>query len=462
MFLGSHFSDSVLLSTVPSLTQVQTVITNLATISDFLILPPSHPQAGTLITCSGGFGQGTLRIVRQGVGLEDYASVDFEGIRGLWTVNVPRDETRMEIEGGDVVLVLGLIQRSVFLEVDKEGGLEAIPEFQGLISNEESISVHMVGERIIQVTTERVHVVSRGIRVGEFIGKISAAKIGERGILVSCGRDLILLNSNCGRDHEWTFLEEITSLDYLEGSIIAVGLWNGTFQLIPLATKLPTQFTETLSSPARSILISTILPTTTLLIGSRDGVLTTYSLPNLTHPTLKDKKVISLGTQPLHLIPLQTHSQNLIFASSDRPTVFHVPSTHSPSKFSISAFSTRDVLALTPLHHEAYPDGLVIATKEGFRIGKLDQMTRLQVRTVTMPNNELPRRITRIDSTETGMTATTGGGLVGVISLKVSVDIDGSDKMEGYFRVWDEDSWQCSPFKGVVDGRYCSCCVPYE
>src|ERR1700737_5467643 len=84
--VASHFADTLTLSLQPTLAPKQTLITNLAPISDFLVLPPTHPQAGALITCSGGFGQGTLRVVRQGVGIEDSASVDFAGIRGIWTL----------------------------------------------------------------------------------------------------------------------------------------------------------------------------------------------------------------------------------------------------------------------------------------------------------------------------------------------------------------------------------------
>src|SRR5579859_4039657 len=36
-----------------------------------------------------------------------------------------------------------------------------------------------------------------------------------------------------------------------------------------------------------------------------------------------------------------------------------------------------------------------------------------------------------------------GGG--GVVSLRIVIEVDGSERTEGFFRVWDEDSWQCTP-----------------
>lgn len=445
LFIGSHFADTLTVSLHPTLHAKQTIITNLAPISDFLVLPPSHPQAGALITCSGGFERGTLRVVRQGVGIEDYASVDFEGIRGIWTLSVPLNTMDVDDSSNvrDTVLVLGLIERTVFLEIDDEGGLEAVENVSGLISDEETIALKQVdnGKKIVQVTTEQIHVTSHGIKMAGFKGKVSAAKITEERILVSSGRNMKLFSIDRQMIQQWTLQEEITCLD-MHKSLIAVGLWNSSVEIFNLSTNKTIIIDSQLSAPARTIILSDILPTTTtLLIGSRDGTLTTYSVST----TLSEKKTVSLGTQPLQLFPLSTPSRQLIFAASDRPTLLHVPASNtkrdaSKQNLVLSALSIRDVLSLTPLSHPAYPDSLVIATKEGFRIGKMDQMSRLQVRSVGMPNGELPRRIARLQYSNQV-------GVVGVISLRISFDINGSEKTQGYFRVWNEDSWQCiNPF----------------
>jgi DNA damage-binding protein 1 len=448
-FVGSHFNDSLLLTTTPTLHTHTTLLTNLSPISDFLILPPSHPQSGTLITCSGGFGQGTLRIIRQGVGMEESAAVDFDGIRGLWTLPFRRPGD-MAVEGGPptrLVLVVAGIARTVALEMDCEGGLEVLEGFDALVEGEESIEVTEREGTVVQVTTERVRVTTLGGVTAEFLGKISAAKVSQDKIVISSGRELTMLDFECRILHTWPFPEEITCVDFQFGDLIAVGLWNSTALFIPLSTGIPTPLPDTLSAPARSILLTDILGAPTVLIGSRDGTLTTYSL--VPHP--KDKKVISLGTQPLGLFAVKTSSKDLIFASSDRPTILHSPPSDRPDKkFTISAFSVRDVICLTPLHHVVFPDSLVLATKEGFKIGKMDQMTRLQVRTVSMPNSELPRRIARAGFSEMGIAGE--AGLVGVVSLKVHIEVDGHDSTEGYFRVWDEDSWQCNPPSGRTYG----------
>ena len=341
--------------------------------------------------------------------------------------------------GRDNLLVLGLIERTVFLEMDEEGGLEAVERVGGLIDSEETIALKQVGAVIVQVTTNQILITENGSRKAGRKGKISTAQITDNRILLSLGRELVLFNFQCDVIAQWTLQEEITCLDIFDRTI-ALGLWNSTVQLISLENGLITQLDWPLSAPARTIVLSDILPNqTTLQIGSRDGTLTTYTLPLQGPPV--DRKSVSLGTQPLRLFPLK----NLIFASSDRPTLIHLPlpsrPRNTPKKLILSALSIRDVLSLTPLTHPAYPDALVMATKEGFRIGKMDHMARLQVRSVGMPNGELPRRIARLEVARGGSAGETG--VVGVISLRSGVDLDGSETAEGFFRVWDEDSWQC-------------------
>lgn len=36
-----------------------------------------------LVTCSGAFKEGSLRIIRNGIGIHEHASIDLPGIKGL-------------------------------------------------------------------------------------------------------------------------------------------------------------------------------------------------------------------------------------------------------------------------------------------------------------------------------------------------------------------------------------------
>ena len=366
-------------------------------------------------------------MIRQGVGIEDYAVVDIEGIRGIWTLSAV---TGMDLDDPPqhTILVIGLIERTIFLEIDMDGGLEAVEGVGELIDNEETIALKEVDYKIVQITTERVHITAHGMKIATYPSKISASQITPTEILISSGHDLALLSFDCQVQRQWALSDEITCIDIHDG-IIAVGLWNSTVQLISLTSNTIQVIDSSLSAPARSVILTTILPTLTLLIGSRDGTLTTYDLLDSSSPS--NRKTISLGTQPLRLFAVSSHSKQLVFATSDRPTLLHASAKGDGKRLQLSALSLRDVLSLTPLHHPTYPDSLVIATKEGFRIAKMNEMSRLQIRSVGMPNGELPRRIAHLKS------------VLGVISLRIHIDVNGSERTEGYLRAFDEDSWQC-------------------
>lgn len=37
-----------------------------------------------LVTCSGAYKEGSLRIIRNGIGIHEHASIDLPGIKGKW------------------------------------------------------------------------------------------------------------------------------------------------------------------------------------------------------------------------------------------------------------------------------------------------------------------------------------------------------------------------------------------
>lgn len=39
-----------------------------------------------VVTCSGGGRDGTLRVVRNGIGFTEQASVELPGLKGLWSL----------------------------------------------------------------------------------------------------------------------------------------------------------------------------------------------------------------------------------------------------------------------------------------------------------------------------------------------------------------------------------------
>lgn len=96
-FIGSRFGDSQLirLSTEPRADGTGYIslldsYTNLAPIRDMTVMRCNGQQQ--ILTCSGAYKDGTIRIIRNGIGIEELASVELKGIKNMFTLRTRDDE----------------------------------------------------------------------------------------------------------------------------------------------------------------------------------------------------------------------------------------------------------------------------------------------------------------------------------------------------------------------------------
>ena len=77
---------------------------------------------GQLITASGVGRSGSLRIIRNGVGIHEYASIDLVGIKGLWALNCcPEMGTKHD------TLILSFVGSTLYLRFVINSGLKISP-----------------------------------------------------------------------------------------------------------------------------------------------------------------------------------------------------------------------------------------------------------------------------------------------------------------------------------------------
>ena len=60
--------------------------TNIGPILDFSIIDLDQQGESQILTASGGYSDGSLRIVRNGVGIEEQASLELDGIKQMWSL----------------------------------------------------------------------------------------------------------------------------------------------------------------------------------------------------------------------------------------------------------------------------------------------------------------------------------------------------------------------------------------
>jgi DNA damage-binding protein 1 len=100
VFVGSSFGDSQLIRLLTerseddgedgdgSFVHVLETHPNLGPIVDLCVVDVEGQGGGQgqVVTCSGAMKDGSLRIVRNGIGINEQASIELEGIKGMWAL----------------------------------------------------------------------------------------------------------------------------------------------------------------------------------------------------------------------------------------------------------------------------------------------------------------------------------------------------------------------------------------
>ncbi|XP_044745823.1 DNA damage-binding protein 1 [Coccinella septempunctata] len=411
LFIGSRLGDSQLvkLNTKAdengSYVTVMETFTNLAPIVDMCMVDLERQGQGQLVTCSGAFKEGSLRIIRNGIGIQEHASIDLPSIKGMWALQVASDGKL------DNTLVLSFVGQTRVLSLNGEEVEET--EIVGFSADQQTFFCgNVVNEQLVQVTSASARLVCALTKrlLAEWkppIEKnISVVACNTSQLVVSTGsaiyyleihpRELILKGS--------TNLEfEASCLDITpvkEGSTsseyVAVGLWTDISVRILRIPDLSEVTKEHLGGEIipRSVLMASFEGHSYLLCALGDGSMY-YFIMDKESGVLNEKKKVTLGTQPTVLKTFRSLSTVNVFACSDRPTVIY----SSNHKLVFSNVNVKEVNHMCSLNSEAYPDSLALATDSSVTIGTIDEIQKLHIRTV--PLYESPRRIAYQEQTQT-------------------------------------------------------------
>merc|ERR550532_958617 len=119
VYIGSRLGDSQLvrLNVEPdesgSYVQEVDTFTNLGPIIDMVVVDLERQGQGQLVTCSGAYKEGSLRIIRNGIGIHEHATIDLPGIKGIWPL-------RVDSETNDDMLVLSFVGQTRVLMLSGE------------------------------------------------------------------------------------------------------------------------------------------------------------------------------------------------------------------------------------------------------------------------------------------------------------------------------------------------------
>ncbi|ROL51216.1 DNA damage-binding protein 1 [Anabarilius grahami] len=375
VFVGSRLGDSQLVklnvdsNDQGSYVAVMETFTNLGPIVDMCVVDLERQGQGQLVTCSGAFKEGSLRIIRNGIGIHEHASIDLPGIKGRDT---------------DDMLVLSFVGQTRVLMLSGEEVEET--ELPGFVDNQQTFFCGNDSKALVSEWKE-----PQG-------RNISVASCNSTQVVLAVGRVLYYLQILTGELKQISSTEmehEVACLDITplgesagESSICAVGLWTDiSARLLKLPCFSPLH-KEMLGGEIipRSILMTTFEGSHYLLCALGDGALFYFGL-DIQTGVLSERKKVTLGTQPTVLRTFRSLSTSNVFACSDRPTVIY----SSNHKLVFSNVNLKEVNYMCPLNSEGYPDSLALANNSTLTIGTIDEIQKLHIRTV--PLYESPKRI---------------------------------------------------------------------
>uniref|UniRef100_A0A8B9LRQ7 DNA damage-binding protein 1 n=1 Tax=Astyanax mexicanus TaxID=7994 RepID=A0A8B9LRQ7_ASTMX len=302
-----------------------------------------------LVTCSGAFKEGSLRIIRNGIGIHEHASIDLPGIKGLWPL---RSEAGRET---DDMLVLSFVGQTRVLMLSGEEVEET--ELPGFVDNQQTFFCGNVAhQQLIQITSGSVRLVTQDSKalVSEWKEpqgrNISVAACNSTQVVLAVGRVLYYLQILGG---ELKQIRKNTRNQYKHNLTCTI-------------PSTPLSITGSLAQARKKNLIVCVCVCVCVCVYGA-GV-------------LNERKKVTLGTQPTVLRTFRSLSTSNVFACSDRPTVIY----SSNHKLVFSNVNLKEVNYMCPLNSEGYPDSLALANNSTLTIGTIDEIQKLHIRTVPL------------------------------------------------------------------------------
>ena len=303
VFIGSLYGDSQLIKLLTdksdesgSYIEFLDSFVNLGPIVDFTVVDLERQGQGQVVTCSGAYKDGSLRIIRNGIGINEQASIELPGVKGIWSLK----GENMNFHKYLVVSFVG--QTRVLAIQDDEMGESEIAGFDS--STQTLFCSNVADNQILQVTEKEIRLIST--KTLELITQwetkenelINVVSVNETQIVLSIGSgNLVYLQIEEGSkikevkrktmEHEISCLD-IHPLTYnnenqSSAEFCAVGLWTDFSIRILHLPSLEEVTKELLGGEflPRSILFASFENIQYLLCGLGDGNLFSFKFAHV-------------------------------------------------------------------------------------------------------------------------------------------------------------------------------------
>ncbi|KAI9493741.1 mono-functional DNA-alkylating methyl methanesulfonate N-term-domain-containing protein [Zychaea mexicana] len=443
VFIGSALGDSSMIQLKErvgdtTLLDVIYEMPSLSPIVDFCVFDLDKRGRQTLVCCSGGPNNGSLRVVQEGVGFIEQAALPIPGIKKLWS---------LKSKDVDDVLIISTVHETRVLYIPPgEKMMEEMELFSAMRMNETTLAVGSVSEgKFLQITPSSVRLIKSNV-AGELVSEwqppsgevITVAAANATQCVVSHGNGTLVYIQVAGdglsEKSSKKFESEISCLDIspvddgsLPAAYVAIGLWGG--ENLQLA-RLPE-----LQVVAKDVLPDKLVPRSVLLVGLEkidylmvtlgDGQMISYTLDE---GSFTNRQEITLGTHSVSLHVISQDAKKSVFAASDHPTMI----TSEHGQLIYSAVDLKDARACTTFNSTIMRKCLLLSTGDKLVFGTVDPMRKLHYTKVPL-DDQMGQRLAYHDHSKTIAVGT---------SRTVRNQDNGSEYSKGWLRIFDARTFQ--------------------
>lgn len=477
LFIGSQYGDSEFIQLLPepdlesgSYIKLLDTMGNIGPVLDMIVLSQDKQSQKQIVTCSGAYGKGSLRVISSGIGLTEQAELEVEGVTGIWSLR-PGD---MDTTVYDKYLIQSFSLETKILAIDEDSMEEM--EMAGFDGDSRSLYCgNMKGGCLVQVTPQGAHlidnttfervdtyspdadsqiVVANGnanqLVVAMSGGHVTYLQIDVAGKKFKANKTVSLETDVAALDLSPLSMPSSGNMDVENGdteswsNLVALAMWtDATVRLLALPSMEEVcRFPLHTDVQARDVLLVSLENVSGsnlerkkdddyahyLMLGLGDGTLLIYSI-NLVDggiPTVETYRKAILGTKPLSLTAFRRAGRNGVFACGERPTVI----SRQNGQLLFTIVNSPAVLNMVSFHCELFPECIALTSLNGLLVGAIDEIQRLHVRTFPLPGD--PRRIAHHASSGTV-----------VVAVQTSQFSDGVEVSESKLLFLDDTTFDC-------------------
>eukprot|EP00759_Apiculatamorpha_spiralis_P043258 PhF_6_TR40769/c1_g1_i4/m.61478/K10610/DDB1; DNA damage-binding protein 1 len=401
LLMGAKIGDSYILreNTSPtasddSKAEAIEFLQNIGPVMSMIASDIDESGRNALISCSGGFANATLRVIRSGIAVRSSVLSNVPGVRGMWSLKRRMTDNQQSY----VVLAFlgGTIVLSVGNEVQQENVIDGSVATVHCTNLEDSVNgkgyyAH-VGPQAITLLTEE-----GWQKCAEFSApsgqEILLGSNSKRNLAIGAGRSLCVVNVQNGSfqivathelPHDIACLN--LSLEDTGMNVVTVGTWSDHVVTVFGLPSMNVILRTTLPTLPRSCLIHRFEDSVHLMVGQGNGMLAMWKIINNVENgsvTLHDERTYNFGSKAVSLVRFD---DRCVVVRGLSNSVFY----HNGKRLILTDLNVSNIEGITPftLADSSARTTLMITQEGDLCIGEFESIQKLHIQ--TLPMSESP------------------------------------------------------------------------